>query len=143
VKLLSGISIVFLSTAQVFEAVSAGQPRPHIILGADLNTHNHGIARFSRKMSGNEGFSGFGKTEAQWWDEVVFANTALRDPFDKQGDSHNTWIYVAGIPVWGGKIDWLLYSEKTLVCDASFVSQGGRSSDHPYLRVDLRATPDV
>ena len=127
-----------------FEAMAAGKgSAPHLILGGDLNTHNHGLARFSRKFSGEEGMAGLGKTEAQWWDEVVFANTALKDPFDKAGDSHNTWITVAGIPVWGGKIDWLLYSEATLVCDGHFVSEGNKSSDHPFLRVDLRRASEL
>lgn len=128
----------------MFEALALGRPRPRIVLGADLNTHNHGLARLSRKMSGTEGLAGLGKTEAQWWEDVVFkAGSGLRDPFGKSDDSHNTWIHVAGIPVWGGKIDWLCYSEKTLVCDAHHISEGGRSSDHPYLRLDLRHAPDL
>ena len=131
------------ATITLAEAAAAGLPRPHLILGGDFNTHNHGLARLSRKFSGTEGLAGLGRTEAQWWDDVVFANTGLRDPFDKGGDTHNTWISVAGIPVWGGKIDWLLYSEETLVCDSHHVSEGGKSSDHPYLRLDLRQIPDL
>ena len=110
----------------------------HIILGGDFNTHNHGIARLSRKMSGREGLAGFGKTEAQWWDDTVFAQTTLRDPFNKSDDSHNTWISVAGFSVWGGKIDWLLYSQDTLDCSSYHISEGNTSSDHPYLRCDLQ-----
>ena len=115
----------------------------HVIIGGDFNTHNHGIARFSRKMSGMDGLLGLGKTEAQWWHDEIFADSGLRDPFGKSDDSHNTWISVAGIPVWGGKIDWLLYSEGTLACSSHHISEGGKSSDHPYLRLDLERSLEL
>ena len=59
------------------------------------------------------------------------------DPFDKSDDSHNTWISVGPITVWGGKIDWLLYSDQSLTCMTKHISEGNISSDHPYLRLDL------
>lgn len=82
---------------------------------------------------------GFGKTEAKWWEDCVLADSHLVDPFNKSDDSHNTWVRVGPITVWGGKIDWLLYASQFLQCDESFVSRGGVASDHPYLRVDLGA----
>lgn len=108
-----------------------------VVIGGDFNTHNHGIARLSRRMSGPDGMTGLGKTEAQWWEDTVFRDTTLRDPFAKNDDSHNTWVSVGPVAVWGGKIDWLLYSTRTLTHLTHHVSRGGTASDHPYLRLDL------
>ena len=108
-----------------------------MVIGADLNTHNHGIARLSRKMTGGEQFSGWGKTEASWWDDQVFIDTGLCDPFAKDDDSHNTWIKAGPLTVWGGKIDRLLYSTANLELIDEKISEGNKSSDHPFLRVDL------
>ena len=42
--------------------MSEGRP---VVVGGDFNTHNHGLARLSKKMSGADGFSGFGKVRAR------------------------------------------------------------------------------
>ena len=41
------------------------------------------------------------------------------------------------LKVWGGKLDWLLYSAETCACVAQRVSDGGTASDHPFLRIDV------
>ena len=51
----------------------------------------------------------------------MFDGSGLVDPFEKNDGSHNTWVSVMGVKVFGGKLDWLLYSADTLTCIAKRV----------------------
>jgi len=120
-----------------------------VVVGGDLNTHNHGLTRLFNRLSGGERLAGLGQKESQWWDDTVKSSLqklgcheasrcGLIDPFDKRDDSHNMWFKVGPLTVWGGKLDWLLYSLFFEVEDAR-TSQCGRGSDHPYLFARLSA----
>ena len=125
--------------------------RARVVIGGDLNTHNHGVARLLPMLTGDDHFLAragrgdwaprwreWGASEAEWWQENVFDGSGLLDPFAKNDGSHNTWLALGPLKVWGGKLDWLLYSAETCACVAQRVSDGGTASDHPFLRIDVR-----
>jgi len=128
------------------------RPRPTVI-GGDLNTHNHGVTCMHPGMMGDDFFLkrlwrgerlglAWGQTEAEWWQAAVFEPTSLVDPFDKSlNGEHNTHVQLAGLPLWGGKLDWLLFDSDFLDCADKLVSRANLASDHPYLRLDLRLRP--
>lgn len=124
-----------------------GLGRPAVI-GGDFNTHNHGVTCLHPGLTGDdfwlrrlwrgEGFQAWNQTEAEWWQQAVFQHTTLVDPFDKSlHGQHNTNVHLAGVKLWGGKLDWLLYDSEFWKCTRTFVSRGNLASDHPYLRLDL------
>lgn len=125
------------------------------VVGGDFNTHNHGVATLHPGLTGDDywfyrlwrGRSStsettsfaWNQTEAEWWQAHVFNNTSLLDPFDKHADSnHHPSVTLAGLKLWGGKLDWLLFDSDFFVCDDKLVSTPNVASDHPYLRIDLR-----
>jgi len=140
------------------------------VVGGDLNTHNHGLVALHPGLTGDDywlhrllrfGSSSassssssqqpqqhkmaWGQTEAEWWQEHVFDPTTLVDPFDKSNASgtHNTFVTVGGLKLWGGKLDWLLYDATYFACLGKHISDAGLASDHPYLRLDLALRDDA
>jgi endonuclease/exonuclease/phosphatase family metal-dependent hydrolase len=131
------------------------------LVGGDLNTLMHGLARFAiwRQPADSLRFRTFGKSEAQWWDIWVFANplekeswsfssladqhedlrglksialaTGLSDPFDKSTDGTLTPSLL-----YHGKLDWLLSNNDWEVFDKGITGHG--LSDHLCLHVDLK-----
>ena len=129
--------------------IRKSQGRPTVI-GGDFNTHNHGVTCMHPGMMGDDFFLkrlwrgaklqplSWGQTEAEWWQAAVFDDTSLVDPFDKSlYGQHNTHVHLAGLPLWGGKLDWLLFDNDFFHCADKLVSRANLASDHPYLRLDL------
>jgi endonuclease/exonuclease/phosphatase family metal-dependent hydrolase len=109
------------------------------VVGGDLNTHGHGLARLLGRATGGDPYrwSAWGLSEASWWvGEGAFG--ALADPFDPEEDATFSVQLPArgcGVTVWRGKLDHLLLSPGPRVVRKR-VSVGS-ASDHQYLCVDL------
>lgn len=152
---------------QEYSENNNGENDRAVVVGGDLNTHNHGLVALIPGMTGDDywlrrlwrGESSqnnaqdssssshqlqqhWNQTEAEWWQANVFDSTTLVDPFDKSHNGHhNTNVHVGGLKLWGGKLDWLLFDRDYLRCTGKFVSRGNEASDHPYLRLDLDFLP--
>ena len=107
---------------------------PHVI-GGDLNTHSHGLARLLPHFANDDlrWSLPLGQHEAEYFDAHVIAPSHLRDPFHKRRDttSHTgaEWLYA-------GKLDWLLHSTDCTV--AQRFMGGADASDHKFVAADLR-----
>lgn len=55
------------------DAAAAVRGGAAVVVGGDLNTHNHGAARLTRTYCGDDPyrFAELGRSEAAWWKEVV------------------------------------------------------------------------
>jgi len=108
-----------------------------VVIGGDLNTHNHGLARFVRKISGDDPyrFSNWNQSEATWWQKHIFKDGELQDPFDKELDVTMVQKRL-GVTVFKGKLDWILLPPNLLRVARKFVSPS-TSSDHYFLCVDV------
>jgi len=130
---------------------------PIQIIGGDLNTMAHGIARLSPKYcgSGLMRFTTIGWSEPQWWmanvlcgdespkllrkwgisDEVAdrCVNPGFEDPFDIDKDV--TVINHCGC--FTGKLDWLLMRGPLQVINRRMGNCAFELSDHMWLLVDV------
>ncbi len=132
------------------------------LIGGDLNTMAHGVARFSPKYCGNDWMriKTLGKSEGRWWlDNALFggkkASENLKnlgftedvyknyeyfegfiDPWDVDKDfTHEDWIW------YKGKLDWLFLRGGKLV--NKFTGNDDYSmSDHKYLGMDIKINND-
>lgn len=129
------------------------------VIGGDLNTMAHGIARLSPKYCGNDWmrYVTIGKSEGQWWldnalcgGEKAFQNLkwwgfndeicenykyfeGFVDPFDVYWDItvSNHWGF------YNGKLDWLFVKDG--VIKNKFIGNNDyKLSDHKYLEVCLK-----
>lgn len=128
------------------------------IIGGDLNTMAHGVARFSPKYCGNDWmrFVTIGKSEGKWWLENAFCGgkdavnnlknwgftedvyknyeyfEGFKDPWDVDTDyTHQDWIW------YHGKLDWLFYRGCTIT--GKFLGNNDYSlSDHKYLGIIIK-----
>ena len=127
------------------------------LIGGDLNTMAHGIARFSPKYCGNDWMriKTLGKSEGTWWmenalyggkkasenlknlgfTEDVYKNyeyfEGFVDPWDVEKDfTHEKWIW------YRGKLDWLFLRGGKFI--NKFTGNDDYSmSDHKYLGMDI------
>ena len=127
------------------------------LIGGDLNTMAHGVARFSPKYCGNDWMrlKTIGKSEGTWWlenalmggkravdnlksqgfSEDVYKNyeffEGFVDPWDVNKDfTHEDWIW------YKGKLDWLFLRGGKL--EKKFTGNDDYSmSDHKYLGMDV------
>lgn len=126
--------------------------RRSVVVGGDFNSHNHGIARCLNQLTGGDPlrFRFLGMAESEWWQRFVIGKELtllsngipsslvhLKDPFHKTKDVTASKKF-AGITVWSGKIDWLLYDVERLSVQNKFVSDTD-ASDHQYLLCDFKA----
>jgi endonuclease/exonuclease/phosphatase family metal-dependent hydrolase len=128
------------------------------VIGGDLNTMAHGVARFSPKYCGNDWmrFATIGKSEGKWWldnsfcggdqavnnlkswgfTEDVYENykyfEGFKDPWEVDIDfTHQDWIW------YFGKLDWLFIRGGNLV--NKFIGNHDFSlSDHKYLGIVVK-----
>ena len=128
------------------------------VIGGDLNTMAHGVARFSPKYCGNDWMriKTLGKSEGAWWmenalmggkiaseklknlgfTEDVYKNyeyfEGFVDPWEVDKDfTHEDWIW------YKGKLDWLFLRGGKLV--NKFTGNDDYSmSDHKYLGMDIK-----
>ena len=128
------------------------------IIGGDLNTMAHGVARFSPKYCGNDWMRlvTIGKSEGKWWldnafcggkdavnnlknwgfTEDVYKNyeyfEGFKDPWEVDKDfTHQDWIW------YFGKLDWLFYRGCNIV--DKFIGNNDYSlSDHKYLGIIIK-----
>ena len=127
------------------------------LIGGDLNTMAHGVARFSPKYCGNDWMriKTLGKSEGTWWmenalyggnkasenlknlgfTEDVYKNyeyfEGFVDPWDVEKDfTHEKWIW------YRGKLDWLFIRGGKFI--NKFTGNDDYSmSDHKYLGMDV------
>ena len=128
------------------------------IIGGDLNTMAHGVARFSPKYCGNDWMRlvTIGKSEGKWWldnafcggkdavnnlknwgfTEDVYKNyeyfEGFKDPWEVDKDfTHQDWIW------YYGKLDWLFMRGGNLI--NKFIGNHDYSlSDHKYLGIIVK-----
>ena len=128
------------------------------IIGGDLNTMAHGVARFSPKYCGNDWMRivTIGKSEGKWWldnafcggeeavnklkswgfTEDVYENykyfEGFKDPWEVDIDvTHQDWIW------YYGKLDWLFIRGGNLI--NKFIGNHDYSlSDHKYLGIIVK-----
>ena len=128
------------------------------VIGGDLNTMAHGVARFSPKYCGSDWMRliTLGKSEGRWWmdnafcggktavdnlkywgfSEEVYKNyeyfEGFKDPWEVDKDyTHQDWIW------YFGKLDWLFYRG----CDIKDKFMGNDDyslSDHKYLGIIIQ-----
>ena len=128
------------------------------VIGGDLNTMAHGVARFSPKYCGNDWMRliTIGKSEGKWWLDNAFCggNTAVenlkwwgftedvyknyeyfegfKDPWEVDKDfTHKDWIW------YNGKLDWLFFRGCEIV-DKFIGNNDYTLSDHKYLGILIK-----
>lgn len=132
------------------------------IIGGDLNTMAHGVARFSPKYCGNDWMRliTIGKSEGKWWLDNAFCGgdkavnnlkswgftedvyekykffEGFIDPWDVDKDfTHQDWIW------YYGKLDWLFVRNGNII--DKFIGNNDYSlSDHKYLGVIIKIDID-
>jgi len=112
------------------------------IVGGDMNTLCHGIAR-CLPYTASDWYSALGRlgyceachfqTEAVEYGNEKFGLN-LRDPFDKTKDS--TFCSFGGL--YQGKLDWLLLSENIEVVDRQICPHSKKCSDHQWVMVEAQ-----
>jgi len=127
-----------------------GNNKNPIVLGGDLNTHSHGLARFSKIYVGDDPyrFKMWGMSEAEWWQKTYFDMLSkdnsspqksetilsiLQDPYHKTKDITSQFSFL-----WSAKLDWLLVSQEIQCLNHTLSNTTGNgASDHAYLVSDI------